>query len=164
MGILALPGKYRGHTRPPGLLNRGQDTQLVVHQDVVFRWVKPLDVIQRLFFVNVDKHVAVYGFEDARAFDLAWLEHHVAIREDYRLPPRAEPLKHVERSGIETIGERVVHQEGRHGQQVNILRVLDPVTLQGAEIIAVAQLSKELFEDRPVSVAADGPELTFKVA
>src|SRR5262244_3556500 len=47
---------------------------------------------------------------------------------------------------------------------MNILRVLDPVALQGAEIIAIAQLSKELFEDRPVAVAAGGPELTFKVA
>src|SRR5207247_4716818 len=125
MYILALPTKHRCYTTSPGLLNRGQDTQLVVHQDVMFRWVKPLDVIQRLFFVNVDKHVAVYGFEDARAFDLAWLEHHVAVRENDRLPPRAEPLKHVERSGIETIGERVVHQECRHSEQVTISRVLE---------------------------------------
>jgi hypothetical protein len=47
---------------------------------------------------------------------------------------------------------------------VDIFRVLDPVALQGAEIIAVAQVSEELFENRPVSVAAGGPELTFKVA
>jgi hypothetical protein len=44
------------------------------------------------------------------------------------------------------------------------LRVLDPVALQGAEIIAVPQVSEELFENRPVPVAAGRPELTFKVA
>jgi hypothetical protein len=42
--------------------------------------------------------------------------------------------------------------------------VLDAVALQGAEIIAVAQLIEELFENRPVPVAAGRPELTLKVA
>ncbi len=44
------------------------------------------------------------------------------------------------------------------------MRVLDPVALQGAEIIAVAQLSEELFENRPVPVAGGRAELTFKMA
>ena len=35
--------------------------------------------------------------------------------------------------------------------------MLDAVTLQGAEIIAVAQLIEELFENRPVPVAAARP-------
>ena len=47
---------------------------------------------------------------------------------------------------------------------MSISRVLDPVALQGAEIIAVAKISEELFEDRPVPVAAGSAELTFKVA
>jgi hypothetical protein len=42
--------------------------------------------------------------------------------------------------------------------------VLDPITLQRAEIISVAQFREELFENRPVPVAAGRPELTFKVA
>ena len=42
--------------------------------------------------------------------------------------------------------------------------MLDPVALQGAEIIAIAQISEELFENRPVPVAAGRPELTFKMA
>ena len=111
MGILTLSGKHRGHPRVPGLLDRGQNAQLVVHQDIVLGRVTPLDIIQRLLFMNVDEHVAFDSFEDARAFDLARLKNHIAVREDYRLSPRAEPLEHVERSGIEPIGERVVHQE-----------------------------------------------------
>ena len=73
--------------------------------------VTPLDIIQRLFFVNVDEHVAFHRFGDAGAFDLARLKNHVAVREDYRLSPRAKPLNYVERSTIETIGERVIHEE-----------------------------------------------------
>ena len=47
---------------------------------------------------------------------------------------------------------------------MNILRVLDPVALQGAEIIAIAQFGEQLLENRPVPVAAGSSELTFKVA
>src|SRR4029077_11917248 len=164
LGILALPRKYCGHTRVPGFLAGRQDVELVVHQDIVLSRVTSLDIIERLFFVNIDEHVAFYRFENARAFNLARLKNHVAIGKDYGLSPRAESLNHVKRSGIETIGERVVDQERRHGQQVNIFRVLDAVALQGAEIIAVAQLIEELFENRPVPVAAGRPELTLKVA
>ena len=42
--------------------------------------------------------------------------------------------------------------------------MLDPVALQGAEIIAVSQITEELLENRPIPVAAGRPELTFKVA
>ena len=47
---------------------------------------------------------------------------------------------------------------------MNILRVLDPEALESAEVIAVTQLCEQLFEDRPVSVARSGAELTFKVS
>jgi len=42
--------------------------------------------------------------------------------------------------------------------------MLDPKTLQSAELIAIAEISEELFEDRPVPVAAGSAEFTFKVA
>ena len=42
--------------------------------------------------------------------------------------------------------------------------MLDPVALQGAEIIAVSQITEELLENRPIPVAAGRPELTFEVA
>ena len=41
--------------------------------------------------------------------------------------------------------------------------MLDPVALQGAEIIAIAQIREQLFEDRPVPVAAGHPEFTIEV-
>jgi hypothetical protein len=42
--------------------------------------------------------------------------------------------------------------------------VLDAKALQSAEIITVAEISEELFEDRPVTVAAGSAEFMFKVA
>ena len=42
--------------------------------------------------------------------------------------------------------------------------MLDPIALQGAEVVAVAQISEELLEDRPVAVPAGRPELTFEMA
>ena len=43
------------------------------------------------------------------------------------------------------------------------MRVLDPVALQRAEVIAVAQLRKQLLEDRPVPLPAGDSELTVEV-
>ena len=41
--------------------------------------------------------------------------------------------------------------------------MLDPVALQGAEIIAIAQLGEQLLENRPVSLAARNSELTIEM-
>src|SRR5262245_8677606 len=47
---------------------------------------------------------------------------------------------------------------------MNILRVLDPIALQRAEIITVAQFAKQLLEDGPIPLAASNSELTIEVA
>ena len=47
---------------------------------------------------------------------------------------------------------------------MNVLGVLDPIALQGSEMVAVAEIGEELLKDRPVAVAADGPELAFEMA
>ena len=47
---------------------------------------------------------------------------------------------------------------------MNIPRVLDPVALQGAEIIAVTQFREQLLENRPVALAGGNSELTVEVA
>ena len=44
------------------------------------------------------------------------------------------------------------------------LRMLDPVALQRPQIVAVAELGEQVFEDRPIAVAAGGAELAFEVA
>src|SRR5438034_1910502 len=80
--VLALARKDRGDALAPGLLDRGQDPRLVVHKNVVLRWIALLDVIQRLFLVDINQHVAVHGLRDAGPLDLAGLEDHVTVGED----------------------------------------------------------------------------------
>src|SRR6516164_5958519 len=41
--------------------------------------------------------------------------------------------------------------------------MLNPVALQGTEVISVAQFAEQLLEDRPVAIAAGGPELAFQM-
>src|SRR5439155_1202156 len=72
--VLALARKDRGDALAPGLLDRGQDPRLVVHKNVVLRWIALLDVIQRLFLVDINQHVAVHGLRDAGPLDLAGQE------------------------------------------------------------------------------------------
>src|SRR5262245_29575987 len=47
---------------------------------------------------------------------------------------------------------------------MDILRMLDPVALQGAEIVPIAQLGEQLLEDRPVTLAAGNSEFAIEVA
>src|SRR4030095_15659154 len=107
MGILALPGKYRGYAVAPDFFDRAKNARLVIHEDIVLSRGTTLEVIQRPLFVNVDQHMTFHRFEDAGAFDLSRLKDHVAVRQDYRLSPRAKLLKHVHRSGDKKISEGV---------------------------------------------------------
>src|SRR5262249_25346859 len=47
---------------------------------------------------------------------------------------------------------------------VHVLRVLGPVALERAEIVAISELDEERFEDRPVAVTRSGAELALEVA
>src|SRR5206468_12941550 len=59
--VLALARKDRGDALAPGLLDRGQDPRLVVHMNVVLRWIALLDVIQRLFLVDIKQHKPLHA-------------------------------------------------------------------------------------------------------
>jgi hypothetical protein len=48
-----------------------------------------LDVVQHVFLVNVDQHVAMKGFRQAGVFDLPRLEDGIAVAQDYRRSPVA---------------------------------------------------------------------------
>src|ERR1044072_7391813 len=105
VSVLTLAREYGRYTVTPDFLDRVQDARLVIHQNIARSRVTALDVIQGFFLVNVNEHLALYSFEDARAFDLPGQKHYISIREDDGLSPRAKPLEHIERSGIQTIGE-----------------------------------------------------------
>ena len=77
------------------------------------------------------------AFIQPGTLDLARLKDDIAIGEDDCRPPSAEMLDHVQRAGIQAIGERIVQQVGGDLQEVRIARIFGPVALQGAEIIRV---------------------------
>ena len=64
-----------------------------------------------------------------------------------------------ERTRVQPVGERIIHQVRRHQQEPRIVHVAQPIALQRTEIIRVAELGAERLEDRPVAVAAAGAEL-----
>ena len=47
---------------------------------------------------------------------------------------------------------------------MDVLGMLDPIALQGAEIVAVPELVEQLLEDGPVAIAAGRAEFAFEVA
>src|SRR4029077_598323 len=113
--------------------------------------------------VNVDEHMSPDGFVDSRALDLTRLKDHVTIRKDHGLPPTPQPIQHVESTRIESVGEGIIHQVGGHSQQTNVRRMLNPITLQSAEVIAIAQFFKEGLEDLPLTVPTSCAKLAFKM-
>src|SRR5213075_2068130 len=52
-GIMTLAREYRGDASTPILLYRRQKAYLVVHHDVMFRWISRFDVRQLRFLVHV---------------------------------------------------------------------------------------------------------------
>ena len=54
----------------------------------------------------------------------------------HRRPQGCEAGEHVERARVEPVGERVVDQERRRRQQVRVVRVLDAIALERAEVVA----------------------------
>jgi hypothetical protein len=59
MRILSLSRKNRGDATAPSVLDRGEDSRLVVHQDVVQCRIAGLDIVEREFLVDVDQHMRV---------------------------------------------------------------------------------------------------------
>jgi hypothetical protein len=55
MCILSLSGKNGGDAAAPSFLDRGEDSRLVIHQDIVQRGITGLDIVEREFLVNIDQ-------------------------------------------------------------------------------------------------------------
>lgn len=66
----------------PSLFDCGQNSRLVVDQDVMAGRIALLDVAEFLLFVDVDQYAALDRLKDAGALDLARLEDDVAIGQD----------------------------------------------------------------------------------
>lgn len=69
-----------------------------------------------------------------------------------------------ERTGIHEIRERVVQQERGDLEAVLVARIVDPVPLQGTDVVHVAELRAPRFEDCPVLRETIVPEHLLQVA
>ncbi len=111
------------------------------------RGIALLNRLQHLLLVNIDEHPARHGIPDAGVLNLARLEHHITVGEDYGLAHGLQMRQHLQRLGIETLGEWIVDQEAGHAQQPLLIQVLEPILLQGAQIIDVPEPGADLFQD-----------------
>ncbi len=143
---MALAREHRRHAHAPGLLDRVQDAQLVVDQDVVPRRKEPLDVVQFVFFVHVDQHAVFHRAPQARALHLSRLEHRIAIRQDDRRAPLGDTADGVQSAGIQPIGERVVGQPACHAQHAGIVQCFDAIALQRPQVVSVAEFPAQFLE------------------
>src|SRR5579884_4152232 len=151
--IDALAREYGRHALSPEFFDRRQDTQLVVNKNVMLGRIAPLDVVEGLFLVDIDQHVSIDGVGETRTLDLARLEDDVAVRQDNGRTAVAQPLQHLEGAREQPVGERIIDQERGHRQQLDLARMFDPVTLEGSDIVAIAQLREQILEDPPVALA-----------
>ena len=146
---MTLLGKHGDHPVAPDFLHRRQDAKLVVDQHVALRRIEALDVVELLLLVDVDEDLAVERLPQAGPLDLARLENGVAVRQHHRPAPLPNVPDGVQRPGVKPVGERIVDQPARHQQETRIVQVLDPITLERAEIVGIAELAAQLLEDLP---------------
>jgi hypothetical protein len=72
-------------------------------------------------------------------------------------------LHRVEGIRVEPRGEGIIDEEMRDGEQAGITGVFDAVALERAEIVGVAELGAELFEDFPVALLTLRADLLFQM-
>jgi len=125
------------------------------------------DVVEHLFLVNVDEDVTVDRLPDAGALDLVGLVHRVAVGQDDHGRAVSERPDGLERAWIEPVAKRVLEQVGSDPQELGVPQALEPVSLESAEIVGIAELGPELFEELPITplalIADDLDEVAFQV-
>lgn len=88
----------------------------------------------------------------------------IAIRHDYDQSHGAEMPDYIERVRKQAVPERVIEHECRHQEKPRVMHVLEPIALQRAQIIRVAEFFAKSLEDLPIAFCGRGATLEFKVA
>ncbi len=117
----------------------------------------PLDASQRLTKSEATEEVERAGL--AAAVDgrvLIYIHKEEAL--DGRPTKRgrteaAKLLQDLERAREQPVGEGVVQNEGGHRQELDLERVLLAIALQGAQIVAIAELREQILLDPPIALA-----------
>src|SRR5262249_39304419 len=136
--------------------DRIEDTQLIIDHDIALCRINALHLGKFKLLMDINEHVAGKGRPEPGAFDLARLEHRVAIGEDDRRTPLLNVFDGIERAWIKSLGKWIVDEPARHKQHPWIVHFLEPESFQCAEVIGIAELAPKLFENIPVKFAGTG--------
>jgi len=109
-----------------------------------------LDVVELVFFVDVDEHACIESVEEAGAMDLARLEDDVSVAQDRRRPELLSVIDGIERAREEPVRKRIGDKEVRDREDAEVDRVRISVALQRAQIVGIPELLTQLLEELPV--------------
>ena len=140
-----------------------RNAQFVLHQHVMFGRETLGDIVELLFFVQIDKDLTSDRLKQAGTVDLARLEDHITVGEDGRRPPLLDVFDDLQRAGKEAVNKWIVEQEAGNGEDARIARILAAIALQRAKIIRVSQLGSQLLEEAPEVPRTLGADLAIKV-
>src|SRR5689334_20746475 len=120
-------------------------------------------VVELVFFMDENEDARTEDIAEARAVDLARLEHDIAITDDDDRAPLLDVLDGIERVGIKPVRERVVDHEVRDFQQTGIARMFDSIALESSEVVGITQFGSKLLEDFPVALLLVESDVNFEM-
>ena len=62
--IVSLTREHGGHPRAQDFLDRSEDFELAVDYHIVIARIPPVDIVEFLFFMQVDQNVALHSLEE----------------------------------------------------------------------------------------------------
>ena len=151
--VVTLLGEHGLDALAPTVLNRIEDAQLVINHHIALCWIKALHISKLLFLVNINEHAAVERRPKTGAIDFSRLEYRIAIGQNDRWTPLLDMLDRAKGAFIDPIAERIVHEPARHQQNSRIVHLLEPESLQCAEIVGIAEFAPHFLKNFPVTVA-----------
>src|SRR3984893_11435822 len=151
--IVTLPRENGDNTLAPNVLDRVEDTQLIVDHYVPLCRVNALNLGEFALLMDIDQHAVFESRPEPGALDLPRLEHRIAIGKDDRRAPLADVLDDIKRAGIKPVGKRIIDEPARHPQHPWIVHLFKPEPLQCTEIVRIAELLPQFFKNVPVKVA-----------
>src|SRR5579872_7071288 len=114
-------------------------------------WAPARDIRQFRLLMDIDQHIPVKRVPKAGARDLPRLEDRVAVRKDDCGSPLPDMFDSVDGAWIEEIRERIVQEPIGQAQDRRLVRILQSIALQGAEIVGIAELAAQGLEMGPVA-------------
>ncbi len=151
--VVALLQENGGDAPAPDLFDRVEDAQLIIDHYIPLCWIKALHIGKFPLLVDINERAAVEGRPEPGALDLPGLEYRVAIGEDDRGTPLLDVLDGIKRACIETVGKRIIDEPARHPQHPWVVHLLKPESFQCTEVVGIAELTPQPFENVPVKLA-----------